>query len=105
MVSLEEFKRLDIKIGVVTSAEKVTEKLIKFIFDVGDHKIQIMAGMAEFFEDTSKLIGKKMPILANIESAKFRGFESNGMIIAADFDNKPVFLIPETDVSPGTKVR
>ncbi len=105
MITLDNFKKLEIKIGKVISAEKVTDKLIKFVFDLGSEQRQIMAGMAEFFEDTFVLIGKEMPILVNIQPANFRGFESQGMIIAADVEGRPVFLHPEKDIPPGSKVR
>jgi len=105
MITLEDFKKLDIKIGKVVSAEKVSEKLIKLIFDIGNEQRQIMAGMGEFFEDTSELIGKEMPILLNIKPATFRGYESQGMIIAADVNGKPILLHPEKEIPPGSKVR
>lgn len=105
MITLEDFKKLEIRIGKVISAEKVTDKLIKFIFDIGNEQRQIMAGMGNFFEDTSNLIGKEMPILVNIKPAAFRGFESQGMIIAADVNGKPILLHPEKEIPPGSKVR
>ena len=105
MITLEDFKKLDIRIGKIISAEKVSEKLIKFIFGIGNEQRQIMAGMGEFFEDTSKLIGKEMPILLNIKPATFRGYESQGMIIAADVNGKPILLHPEKEIPPGSIVR
>jgi len=107
MITFEEFKKLEIKIGKIMSVEKVpnADKLLKFVFDFGSELRQIIAGMAEFFPDTSSLIGKEIPVLINIEPKNFKGYESQGMIIAADVNGKPVFLIPEEDVPPGTIVR
>lgn len=107
MITLDDFKKLDIKIGRVISAERVpdTDKLIKFIFDVGAEKRQIIAGMAEFFPDPSILVGKEMPLLLNIEPRTFRGETSHGMIIAADVDGKPKLLHPEEEIPPGSIVR
>ena len=64
-----------------------------------------MAGIGEFFKDTSELIGKEMPLLVNIKPAMFRGFESQGMIMAADVGGKPILLHPEKEIPPGSKVR
>jgi tRNA-binding EMAP/Myf-like protein len=64
-----------------------------------------MAGMAEFFPDPSVLIGKELPILINIEARSFRGYESQGMIIAADVNGKPVFLTPEEEIPAGSIVK
>ena len=107
IISISEFKKLDLRIGTVISVEKVpdADKLIKFVFDIGTERRQIMARMAEFFDDTSKLVGKEMPILINIEPRKFRGYDSHGMIIAADLNGRPILLQPEEDVPAGTIVR
>ncbi len=107
MITFEDFKKLEIKIGKIISVEKVpnSDKLLKFIFDFGNERRQIIAGMAEFFPDISLLVGKEMPVLINIEPRNFKGYESQGMIIAADVNSKPVFLIPEEDIPPGSIVR
>jgi len=106
-IKLEDFKKLEIRIGKVVSAEKVPEadKLIRFVFDLGNEKRQIVAGMADFFSNPSELVGKEMPILVNIEPRKFLGHESHGMIIAADVEGKPVLLHPEKEVPSGSTVR
>jgi len=107
MVTLEDFNRLDIRIGKVLSVEKVpdAEKLLKFIFDLGEEKRQIIAGMAEFYSEPSILEGKEMPLLLNIEPRTFRGQVSEGMILAADVEGRPVMLHPEREISPGSIVR
>ena len=107
MITFDDFKKLEIRVGKVVSVEKIsdTDKLLKFIFDLGDEKRQIIAGMAEFFEDPSVLVGKEMPILVNIEPRKFQGFESQGMIIAADVNGRPVLLHPGREIPPGSIVK
>ncbi len=107
MITLEDFKKLDIKIGKIVSAEKISDsdKLVKFIFDLGGEHRQIIAGMAEFFPDPTVLLGKEMPLLLNIEPRKFRGNVSEGMIIAADVGGRPVFLHPEEEIPPGSIIR
>lgn len=107
MITLEDFKKLDIRIGKVISAERIpdSDKLIKFIFDIGGEQRQILAGMAEFFPDPSVLVGKEMPLLLNIEPRKLRGFMSEGMVMAADADGQPVLLHPGKEVPPGSIVK
>jgi methionine--tRNA ligase beta chain len=106
-IQFEDFAKLDIRIGTVESVERApdADKLLKFVFDVGTEKRQIMAGMAAFFEDPQELVGKQMPLLLNIEPRKFRGYESQGMIVAADYENRPVFLLPEKHIPSGSKVK
>jgi len=100
-------KKLEIRIGKVKSAEKIpdTDKLLKLVFDLGDEERQIIAGIAESFNDPSKLIGKEMPILTNLEPRTFRGHTSHGMILAVDDNGHPILLHPETQVPPGSIVR
>ncbi len=105
-ITFEDFKKLDIRIGKVISAEKVqsADKLIKLIIDLGTEKRQIIAGMAEFYPP-EHFTGKEMPILANIEPKKFKGLESHGMIMAADVDGHPVLLHPEKEIPAGSIVK
>lgn len=107
MININEFNKIEIKIGKVISAEKIPEgdKLLRLVFDLGSEQRQIMSGIAEFFDDPSVLIGKEMPVLVNIENRKLRGYESQGMIMAADVAGHPVLLHPETEVPPGSIVK
>jgi methionyl-tRNA synthetase len=107
-ISFDDFARLEIRIGTVRSVEKVADadKLLRFVFDVGEvGERQIMAGMAPFFPNPGTLVGRQFPLLLNIEAREFRGYLSQGMIIAADVDHKPVFLNPEREVPSGTLVK
>ena len=106
MVTMEDFNKLDIRIGKVLSVEKIqgADRLLKFRFDVGDEHRDILAGMAEFFSDLAALEGTEMPLLLNIEPKTLRGHTSQGMIIAADVDGRPVLLHPEREVAPGSIV-
>jgi len=106
MITFNDFKKLEIRIGKVLSAEKVegTDKLMKLEIDFGTGKRQLVAGMAEFFEP-NHLIGKELPVLVNLEPRNFKGIESQGMVLAVDVDGKPVLLQPEKEVPPGSIVR
>jgi len=107
MISLDDFKKLEIRIGKVISAERVpdSDKLVKFIFDMGSGERQILAGIALVFPDPSVLIGKEMPVIVNLEPRTMRGYTSYGMILAADSDGSPVLLHPAQEVPPGSVVR
>jgi len=106
-IKYDDFSKLEIKIGTITSAEAVPEadKLLKLEVDLGEEQRQIMAGIAEFFPDPQVLVGQQVPILVNLESRKLRGYESQGMMLAADTEDKPVLLRPSQPVPPGSKVR
>ena len=106
MITYDDFIKLDIRIGAVTAAEKVqgTDKLIRLEIDLGEGTRQVVAGMALTYTPED-FIGRQVPILVNLEPRKLRGIESQGMILAADVGGKPIMLIPEREVPPGSAVR
>mgnify|MGYP001601933885 FL=1 len=106
MISFEDFKKLEIKIGKVLEAEKIPEsnKLVKLIFDIGGEKRQIIAGIGEAYPDPTALIGKEMPVLVNLEPKSLMGYESQGMLLAVSVSGKPILLQPEMEVPPGSIV-
>ena len=106
MVTFDDFLKLDIRIGTVPAADKVqgADKLIRLELDMGGEVRQVVAGMAPAYAP-EEFIGKQVPLLVNLEPRKLRGIESQGMILAADVDGKPVMLIPDKEVPPGSVVR
>jgi len=106
LITFDDFKKLEIRIGEVLSAERVqgTDKLLKLEIDLGTEKRHLVAGMAEFFEP-AHFIGKQLPVLVNLEPRKFRGIESQGMVLAVEVNGKPVLLHPEEEVPSGSMVR
>ncbi|MBI3305189.1 methionine--tRNA ligase [Candidatus Parcubacteria bacterium] len=107
MITIDDFKKLDLRIGTITAAERIegSEKLLKLMVDLGAPPAggprQIIAGIAKWYEP-STLIGKQVPVLANLESRQFMGLESQGMIVCANEDGKPVLLHPDREVLNGT---
>ena len=106
MISHEDFKKLDIRIGKILSAERIenSDKLLKLEVNFGDEKRQIVSGIAQHFTPES-LIGKEAPFVINMEPRILRGVESAGMILAASVDGKAVLLRPDEEVPPGSIVK
>lgn len=106
MISFDDFKKLDIRIGKIIAAERVqdTEKLLKIEIEVGTEKRQLVAGIAQSYEPDA-LIGKEIPVLLNLEPRTIRGVESHGMILAAVMDGKAVLMHPDKEVPPGSIIR
>lgn len=114
-ISIEEFKKMDIRVGTIREVEPVpeTDKLLKCQIDFnevdeeGNKKFrQIISGIRESYPDYGKLIGKQVLYIVNLLPRTIKGFESNGMLMAVDgTDGKPVFLVPEVEVGVGSKVR
>ncbi len=108
-ISIDYFRKLDIRVGRIVAAEDIkgSKKLLRLEVDVGEEKPrQILAGIKEWYRP-EELVGKYVVILANLKPKKMLGLESQGMLLMAEEEEgkKPVFLIPEEPVKPGTKVR
>lgn len=104
-ITFEDFKKIEVRIGIVITCEKVenADKLLKLQVDFGDFKRQIVSAIAEWYEPKD-LENKMLPFIVNLEPRKFRGEESQGMLMAMDAEEKPVLLVPEQDVPLGTLI-
>lgn len=105
MITIEEFRRLDLRVGVVkaTEAHPNADKLLVLKVDLGSEERQIVAGIRAHYQP-EELIGKQVVVVVNLETAKLRGLESQGMLLAASDDDRIVILTPEKQVSPGAKI-
>ena len=119
MITFDDFKKIELKVGKVLSAERVekSEKLLKLRVDLGECDVpgssstsseqlsdirQIIAGIGKWHEPEG-LIGKNIIVVANLEPRMMMGFESQGMLLAVGGES-PVLLMPEHEVPPGTGV-
>jgi methionyl-tRNA synthetase len=105
-ITIDDFKRLQIRIATITAAEPVPKstKLLKLTLDVGGETRTIVAGIAEDYAP-DQLVGKQIPVLVNLQPALIRGIVSEGMMLAADVDGKAVLLHPDREVPSGSTVR
>ena len=105
-ISYEEFSKIELKVATVKDAIRLggSDKLIKLQVDLGDESRQLVAGIGKKYTP-EELIGRQIVIVANLESRKLMGEESQGMLLAAkDVEGSPVLLIPEKPVPPGSKI-
>ena len=106
-IGIEDFAKVEMRVGLVKSAEKVAgaDKLLKVMVDIGDEVRQIVAGIATAYQP-EELTGRKVVIVANLAPRKLRGVESNGMIVAASTpDGKPVLCTFTEDVPAGARLK
>jgi methionine--tRNA ligase beta chain len=105
-ITLEEFKKLDLRVAKIEEASPLenSDKLLLLKIDLGSEKKQIVAGIGKFYK-AEDLLNKQIIVLANLETKKIRGFESQGMLLAASSENGEVVLIvPQKNISPGSKI-
>lgn len=108
MISIEDFKKMEIKIGLILDAEKVTDtdKLLKLSVDFHeDAPRQIISGISTFYPDPTVLIGKRCAFATNLEPRLIKGLESNGMILAVNGEGFFSLLETTKDVLPGSTVK
>ena len=105
-VTIEEFKRLDLRIAKVLEARPHpnADKLILLNVDVGCQQKQLIAGIRGHYAPES-LVGKLIVVVNNLEPAMLRGEESNGMLLAATCGERVILLTPDGDCQPGAEVR
>jgi len=107
-INYDQYQKIEISVGEILSAEKVenADRLLKLDVCFGDHKRQIISGIAEYFENPRSLIGKRVSFVTNLEPRTIRGFKSDGMILAAGGKDGAPFSLLEVnkDVEPGTKI-
>ena len=105
MITFNDFEKIDLRVAKITKAECIegSQKLLRLEIDVGDEKRQLIAGLAKSYEPQN-LVGREIVVIANLKPKIIFGFKSQGMLLAADIDGKPILLQPEKDVPPGTKI-
>jgi methionyl-tRNA synthetase len=87
-IEIDDFNKLEIRVAKIEGVETVekAKKLYKLSLDLGFERRVIVSSIREFFTP-EELTGKKILVLCNLKPAKFRGIESNGMLLAAEADD------------------
>ena len=107
MINFDDFAKIELKVGTVLEAEDLegSEKLIKLKVDLGEESPrQILAGVKQWYKPKD-FVGKQVVVVANLEPRTMMGIESQGMMLAADCEDGPVFLTVPKKIPAGTKIR
>ena len=105
MISIDEFRKVELKVATIKSAEAHpnADKLMVLQIDLGSEQRQICAGIRNHYT-AEELVGKQIVVVANLETAKLRGLDSQGMLLAASDEERVIILTPEKSVQAGAKV-
>jgi len=107
MITIDDFKKIDIQVGTILSAEEIegAHKLLKLMVDIGEETPrQIVSGIKEYFEDISVLPSRQILIVANLEPRSLMGLESQGMILAIKDRDALSLLTVDRDTKNGLRV-
>ena len=105
-ISIDEFKRVEIRVGRVLEAERLkgTDRIIKLKVSFGDRVMQALTGLGHIYEP-EHFVGKLYAFVTNLQPKKLRGEVSECMILAAvESEDKITPLTPETHIREGAQV-
>lgn len=107
-IDFDDFKKIELKIGKIIEVSRVenADKLYKLQVDVGEEvPRQIVSGIVPYYTQ-DELVGKNIVVCTNLKPAKFKGEESNGMLLAASNEDESVCILlsPEKDIEPGARI-
>ncbi|WP_147651315.1 methionine--tRNA ligase [Vulcaniibacterium gelatinicum] len=108
-IGIEDFARLDLRIGKVLACEFVegSDKLLRFELDAGPlGRRQIFSGIRASYGEPTKLVGRNVVFIANLAPRKMRFGVSEGMILSAGFDGGGLHLLDvDAGAEPGMPVK
>ncbi len=108
VIAYDDFARVDLRVGLVRSAEKVpnADKLLQLAVDVGEAEPRtIVAGIAAAYPDPRALVGQRIVVVANLEPRALRGITSHGMLLAAGEAQGLALVTVAEGIAPGAKVK
>ncbi len=105
-ISIDEFSKIEVKVGTVRSAERVplTDKLLRLMVDFNEETgpRQIISGIVAYAPEPQSLVGRQLAFVTNLAPRTIRGLESNGMLFAVGSGETFAFLTPDREVPSGT---
>lgn len=107
-ISIEDFKKVEIKIGKILSAQKIpnSEKLLKLSVDFGEDKPrQVLSGISSYFPEPEDLVGKKSAFVTNLAPREMMGLTSEAMILAVSGEGYFSLISPTDDTPVGATAK
>lgn len=108
-IEIGDFAKVEMKVGEVLTAERIpkADKLLLLKIDIGEEQPrQVLAGIAQYYQPET-LLGKKVVVVANLKPRQLRGYESQGMVVAASIgdEGRPVIATFTEDVPNGARLK
>lgn len=106
-IEYEEFQRLDVRVGTISQVEAVpgSDKLMRLTVEFGDHRRNILAGIAQERDDPREIEGKQALFVVNLAPREMMGEMSEGMLFDLGYEDgiQPCLAVPERPVPDGTR--
>ena len=107
IIGIDTFAQVDLRVGEVVKAERVpnADKLLRLEVELAEPEPrQILAGIAEWYTPEA-LVGQKILVVSNLQPRRMRGLESQGMLLAADADGRPLLATVPSETPNGARLR
>ncbi len=106
MVTIEDFRKLELRIGEIKEVNDHpdADRLYVILVDLGDKTKQVVAGIKGSYQKED-LLGKQVVVVDNLESALLRGVESQGMLLAASDETGITIISPQRKLKLGSIVK
>lgn len=104
-ITIDDFAKIELKIGKILTAEKVekSKKLLHFSVDTGERVRSIVSGVAKYFTP-EEMVGKEVVVVANLKPATIGGVLSEGMILFGENENELAAIVPDRPLGGGSTV-
>jgi len=106
-IAFEDFDKIDIRVGTILRVEIIegSNKLVRLIVDLGDHKRTILAGIKQERDNPTEIEGRQALFVVNLEPRKMMGEVSEGMLFDIGYADgvDPVLAVPERQVPDGSR--
>jgi len=106
-ITFEDFEKIDIRVGTIMRVEDIdgSNKLVRLIVDLGDHKRTILAGIKQERDNPVEIEGRQALFVVNLAPRKMMGEVSEGMLFDLGYADgvEPALAVPEKTVPNGTR--
>ena len=105
-ISIEDFDKIQLRVGKIVACEKVkkSSKLLHETVQFGNETRSIVSGLAKHYTP-EEMVGKKVVFVTNLKPVTLCGVLSEGMILAAEDESGNLSLVvPEKDVADGAEI-
>ncbi|GEN49214.1 methionine--tRNA ligase [Ligilactobacillus pobuzihii] len=106
-IRFDKFDKVELRVALIKSVSKVkgADKLLKFSLDAGDEsERQILSGIAQWYPEPEKLVGKKVIAVANLQPRKMRGEVSQGMLLSAEYGDQVQLITVPDNIPAGSLI-
>ncbi len=105
-INIDDFNKIELRVGKILTADNIegADKLLKFKVDIGEKEIQVLSGIAEYY-NPEELIGWKVVVVVNLEPVKLRGELSEGMLLCASEEEKITLMKLNDSLKVGSIIK